>query len=163
MPSRKDNIDIVRGMALAAAAAVAKGDAVHTEVTEDFANEQLKVRVRIGKRSAVFAVYNADVERVQGDRVVARKVERLIQETLAKPGGDDRLNVVLANGRPPVPCRAISSGFSGGIGGRSAPLCPPSAGSGHHEPLWLFRRLRHLVAAPTSGLDYARFTSAQYV
>ena len=71
MPSRKDNIDIVRGMALAAAAAKAKGEAVNTEVTEDFDNEQLKIRVRIGKRSAVFAVYNADVERVQGDRAVA--------------------------------------------------------------------------------------------
>ena len=84
MPSRKDNIDIVRGMTLAAAAARAKGEAVVTEVTEDFDNEQLKIRVRIGKRSAVFAVYNADVERVQGDRTVARKVERLIEEALAE-------------------------------------------------------------------------------
>ena len=86
VPSRKDNIDIVRGMALSAAAAVAKGDAVHTEVTEDFTNEQLKVRVRIGKRSAVFAIYNADVERVLGNQVVAREVEALIQGTLAKLG-----------------------------------------------------------------------------
>src|SRR6476620_4312071 len=53
-------------MALAAAGARAKGEAVNTELTEDFANEQVKIRVRIGKRSAVFAVYNADVERVQG-------------------------------------------------------------------------------------------------
>jgi len=79
VPSRKDNIDIIRGMALSAAAAVAKGEAVRTELEEDFANEQLKIRVSIGKRSAVFAVYNADVERVQGDRTITRKVERLIQ------------------------------------------------------------------------------------
>jgi hypothetical protein len=84
VPSRKDNIDIIRGMALSAAAAVAKGEAVRTELEEDFANEQLKIRVRIGKRSAVFAVYNADVARVQGDRAIARKLERLIQETLAE-------------------------------------------------------------------------------
>ncbi len=84
MPSRKDNIDIVRGMTLAAAAAGAKGEAVVTEVTEDFDNEQLKIRVRIGKRSAVFAVYNADVERVQGDRAVAKKLERLIEEALSE-------------------------------------------------------------------------------
>ena len=45
-----------------------------TEVTEDFVNEQLKVRIWIGKRSAVFAVYNADLERVQGDRTVAKKL-----------------------------------------------------------------------------------------
>jgi hypothetical protein len=31
---------------------------VNTELEEDFDNEQLKVRVRIGKRSPVFAVYN---------------------------------------------------------------------------------------------------------
>jgi len=54
VPSRKDNIDIIRGMALSAAAAVAKGEAVRTELEEDFANEQLKIRVSIGKRSAVF-------------------------------------------------------------------------------------------------------------
>jgi hypothetical protein len=83
VPSRKDNIDIIRGMALSAAAAMAEGDAVRTELTEDFANEQIKIRVRIGKRSAVFAVYNADVERVQGDRTVTRKVERLIQDALS--------------------------------------------------------------------------------
>jgi hypothetical protein len=70
-------------MALAAAGARAKGGAVTTEVTEDFANEQLKVRVWIGKRSVVFAVYNADLERVQGDRTIARKIERLIQDALA--------------------------------------------------------------------------------
>jgi hypothetical protein len=40
--------------------------------------------VRIGKRSTVFAVYNADVERVQGDRAVAREVERLIQDALSE-------------------------------------------------------------------------------
>jgi hypothetical protein len=84
VPSRKDNIDIIRGMVLAAAAARANGKAVNSEVTEDFANEQLKVRVVIGKRSATFVVYNADVERVQGDRAVARKVERLIQEALSE-------------------------------------------------------------------------------
>jgi len=84
VPSRKDNIDIIRGMALSAAAARAKGEAVRTELTEDFANEQLKIRVRIGKRSAVFTVYNADVERVQGERAVAQKIERLIGDALAK-------------------------------------------------------------------------------
>ena len=83
MPSRKDNIDVIRGMALSAAVAMAKGDAVRTGLEEDFANEQLKIRVSIGKRSAVFAVYNADVERVQGDRAIIQKVERLIQETLS--------------------------------------------------------------------------------
>jgi hypothetical protein len=83
VPSRKDNIDIIRGMALAAAAALAAGEAVSTEVREDFDNEQLQVRVFVGKRSAVFAVYNADVERVQDDRVVAQKVERLIHEALS--------------------------------------------------------------------------------
>jgi hypothetical protein len=83
VPSRKDNIDIVRGMALSAAAARAKGEAIRTELTEDFANEQLKIRVRVGKRSAVLTVYNGDLERVQGDRTVARKVERLIQEALS--------------------------------------------------------------------------------
>jgi hypothetical protein len=84
VPSRKDNVDIIRGMTLAAAAARAKGEAVNVEIGEDFANEQLKVRVRIGKRSAVFAVYNGDVARVQGERAVARKVERLIQDALAE-------------------------------------------------------------------------------
>ena len=84
MPSRKENIDIIHGMALAAAAARANGEAVSTEVREDFDNEQIKVRVRIGWRSAVFAVYNADVERVQSDRAVARKIERLIQGALAE-------------------------------------------------------------------------------
>jgi hypothetical protein len=73
-------------MALAAAGARAKGDAVTTEVTEDFANEQLKVRVWIGKRSAVFAVYNADLERAQGDRTVTRKIDRLIQAALSELG-----------------------------------------------------------------------------
>jgi hypothetical protein len=62
VPSRKDNIDIIRGMALSTAATLAKDEAVRTELEEDFDNEQLKIRVRIGKRSAVFAVYNADVE-----------------------------------------------------------------------------------------------------
>jgi len=84
VPGRKDNIDIIRGMALSAAAAMAEGDAVRTELTEDFANEQIKIRVHIGKRSAVFTVYNADVERVQGDRAVARKIEKLIGDALAE-------------------------------------------------------------------------------
>jgi hypothetical protein len=63
---------------------IVKDETVRTELEEDFANEQLKVRVRIGKRAAVFAVYNADVERLQGDRAVAQKVERLIQEALSE-------------------------------------------------------------------------------
>jgi hypothetical protein len=84
VPSRRDNIDIIRGMTLSAAGALAKGEAVRTELEEDFANEQLRVRVFIGKRSAVFAIYNADVERVQGDRAVAQKVERLIHEALSR-------------------------------------------------------------------------------
>ena len=83
MPSRKENIDIIRGMTLAAAAAAAPGEAVNTQVTEDFPNEQIKVRVRVGKRSAVFAVYNGDVERVQGESAVMRKVEGLIHGALA--------------------------------------------------------------------------------
>jgi len=83
VPSRKDNIDIIRGMTLAAAAGVAQGEGVATKVEEDFANEQIKVRVRSGKRSAVFVVYNADVERVQSQAAVRRKVEGLIQEALA--------------------------------------------------------------------------------
>ena len=37
MPSRKDNVDIIRGMVLAAAAARANGKAVNCEVSEDFA------------------------------------------------------------------------------------------------------------------------------
>jgi hypothetical protein len=84
VPSRKDNVDIIREMALAAARARAGGEAVNAELGEDFANEQLKVRVRIGKRSTVFAVYNGDVERVQGDRAVVRKLERLIQDALSE-------------------------------------------------------------------------------
>ena len=84
MPSRKENIDIIRGMALAAAAAAAPSEAVNTEVTEDFPNEQVKVSVRVGKRSAVFAVYNGDVERVQGESAVMRKAEGLIQGALAQ-------------------------------------------------------------------------------
>jgi hypothetical protein len=36
--SRKDNVDIIRGMNWAAAAARANGKAVGSEVTEDFAN-----------------------------------------------------------------------------------------------------------------------------
>jgi hypothetical protein len=84
VPSRKDNIDIVRGMALQAAAARFKDEAVSTGITEDFENEQVKVTVRIGKWSAAFAVYNADLERVQGDQAVYKKVERLIQDALAE-------------------------------------------------------------------------------
>jgi hypothetical protein len=51
---------------------------------EDFANEQLKIRGFVGKRSAMFAIYNAGLERIQGDRAVARKVERLIQDALSE-------------------------------------------------------------------------------
>jgi len=83
VPSRKENIDIIRGMALAAAAGAAPSEAVNTEVTEDFPNEQIKVRLRLGKRSAVFAVYNGDVERVQGESAVMRKVKAAIQAALS--------------------------------------------------------------------------------
>ncbi|MGN6168595.1 MAG: hypothetical protein ACTHQQ_10560 [Solirubrobacteraceae bacterium] len=71
-------------MTLAAAAAWAPSEAVHIQVKEDFANEQIKVRVHVGKRSAVFAVYNGDVERVQGVAAVMGKVGALIQDGLAK-------------------------------------------------------------------------------
>jgi hypothetical protein len=84
VPSRKENINIIRGMVLRAAAAMARNDAVGTDVHEDFANEQVRIRVHIGRQRAEFAVYNGDVERVQGSRAVARKIERLIQDELAK-------------------------------------------------------------------------------
>jgi hypothetical protein len=32
----------------------------------------------------MFAIYNAGLERIQGDRAVARKVERLIQDALSE-------------------------------------------------------------------------------
>ena len=48
-----------------------------SEIVEAFDNEQTKIRVRIGKRSAVFAVYNADMEHAQGDCAMARKSGRL--------------------------------------------------------------------------------------
>jgi hypothetical protein len=88
VPSRKDNIEIIREMTLAAAAAAAApGEAVSTQVREDFANEQIKVRLRVGKRSGVFAVYNGDVERVQAQGAIRRKVEGLIRATLAELRG----------------------------------------------------------------------------
>jgi hypothetical protein len=84
VPTRKENINIIRGMVLRAAAALARTDAVGTDVHEDFANEQVKIRVHIGGQRAEFALYNADVERVQSSRAVALKIERLIQDALAK-------------------------------------------------------------------------------
>lgn len=84
MPGRKDNIDIIRGMTLAAAAAAAPGGAVNVPVKEDFPNEQIRVRVHVGKRSAVFAVYNGDVQRVRGETAVMGKVDGLIQAALAE-------------------------------------------------------------------------------
>ena len=48
-----------------------------SEIVEAFDNELTKIRVRIGKRSAVFAVYNADMEHAQGDCAMARKSGRL--------------------------------------------------------------------------------------
>jgi hypothetical protein len=82
--SRNDNVDIIRGMALQAAAAVANGQGVHTEAKEDFDRERLKVRAFIGERSAMFTVNNIDVDHVQSDGAVRRKVERLIRDALAE-------------------------------------------------------------------------------
>lgn len=86
MTSRKENVDFIRGMALQAAAAVANGEGVRTEAEEDFDREQLKVRVFIGERSARFTVNNVDVDYVQSDGAVRRKVERLIRDELAQIG-----------------------------------------------------------------------------
>jgi hypothetical protein len=51
-------------MALSAGAAIAKDEAVRTELEEDFANQQLRVRIFIGKRSTIVTIYDADLERV---------------------------------------------------------------------------------------------------
>jgi len=83
VPSRKDNIDIIRGMALAAAAAVAKGEAVNTEVREDFDNEPLEVRVFIGNHSAVFRVNGADIDHLGGNGAVRMQVEPQVQGALS--------------------------------------------------------------------------------
>lgn len=57
---------------------------MHTEAEEDFDRELVKVRVSIGKRSTMFTVNNIDVDHVQSDSTVRRKVEGQIQDALAK-------------------------------------------------------------------------------
>ena len=71
MPSRKDNIDIIRGMVLGCGRSTSKWQGRELRGQRGLRQRAFKVRVVIGKRSATFVVYNADVERVQGDRAVA--------------------------------------------------------------------------------------------
>jgi hypothetical protein len=86
--SRKDSVDIIRGMALAAAGALGgpQGDAVRTEAKDDPFDPTgpVAVRVFIGERSAVFRVNGADVDHVSSDGAVRMLVERLIQEALSE-------------------------------------------------------------------------------
>lgn len=77
---------VIRGMALAAAAAVAGGEAVRTavEVNDEFdPPELLKLRVFIGQRSTVVAISGSDVVHVLSDEAVRRKVERQMSAAVA--------------------------------------------------------------------------------
>jgi hypothetical protein len=76
---------MIRGMALAAAAAIAGGEAVRTavEVNDEFdPPELLKLRVFIGQRSTVLAVSGSDVDYLLSDGAVRLKVERQINAAL---------------------------------------------------------------------------------
>jgi len=91
MTDRQEATRLIRGMALAVAAGIAKKDeAVRTqvEVNDEFdPPELLKLRVFIGQRSTVVAVPGLDVDHVLSDEAVRRKVERLIVAAAAGIAG----------------------------------------------------------------------------
>jgi hypothetical protein len=77
---------MIRGMALAAAAAYQGTEGVRTQVelSDDFdPPELLKLRIFIGERSAVVAISGPDVARVRSDEAARRKVDRLIGAAVA--------------------------------------------------------------------------------
>lgn len=82
MNDRKTNMEAIRGMALSAGAAIAKDEAVSSQVEDDFDHERLKVKVRIGKRMATFTVDNIEVDHLLSDAAVRTRVERVIEDAL---------------------------------------------------------------------------------
>jgi hypothetical protein len=83
---REEAIRMIRGMALGAAAAIARDDAVRTaiEVKDEFdPPELLKLRIFMGQRSTVVAVPGMDLDHVLSDAAVRQKVERQISAAVA--------------------------------------------------------------------------------
>ena len=86
MSDHQEALRMIRGMALAAAAAYQGSEGVRTqaELNDDFdPPDLLRLRIFIGERSTVAAISGSDVARVRSDEAVGRKVDRLIGAAVA--------------------------------------------------------------------------------
>jgi hypothetical protein len=86
--NRDDAIEVIKGMALAAAADIARADAVReavrVEVKDEFdPSEPLKLRVFIGQRATAVSVEGWDVDHVLSNGAVYQRVTQHIKTTLA--------------------------------------------------------------------------------
>ena len=83
MNSRARSIDVIRGMLLSEASAVAGDEAVRTEVKDEFDTDRLKLRVFVGERSTVTTFEWIDADHVSTDDAVRGKILRQIRDALA--------------------------------------------------------------------------------
>ena len=83
MKKRTDSLDMVRGMALAEAAAADKDKDVRTEIKEDSDEARLKLRLFVGERSTVVTMGNFDVDHVWGDSAARDRIQQKIRAALA--------------------------------------------------------------------------------
>jgi len=85
MADSREAVNVVRGMALSAAAAIAGNEAVRTQVTgEHDSRHPFGVRVFIGERSAVVRLDGIALDAVLKDRPTWAAVEVRIQSALAE-------------------------------------------------------------------------------
>ncbi len=80
---RTDSLDMVRGMALAEAAAADKDKDVRSEIKEDSDEERLKLRLFVGERSTFVTLDNFDVDHVWGDSAARDRIQKKIRAALA--------------------------------------------------------------------------------
>jgi hypothetical protein len=88
MSARTEAVELLCGVILAQAAALAGDESVRTEINDEITDEvdppeALKVRLFLGARSTVIAIDGRDVAHVRTDDAVRRKLERQVRDALA--------------------------------------------------------------------------------
>jgi hypothetical protein len=82
MKKRADSVEMVRGMAVAEAAASNKNGAVRSEIRDDDDEARLKLRLFVGEQSTLVTLDNFDVDHVLEDTGARSRIEGKIRSAL---------------------------------------------------------------------------------